>query len=250
VSPAQPEPTPSLDRISSLRSSENLILFSSEEGVYRITLNRPHKRNAINTEMAIQFEKACARLSQQGATACIIDAAGDIFTAGADTSDPQMSSAFARFYNALATTPVIWIACVSGGIVGAGVAIVSIAPVVVAGPDTWASLPEIKQIGQFPTGVVEQSRPYVERRWLISLALSGEKSNFRQCIEGGLITDAVERGLEHATAVAWAGKLAKCNSNIVSGFRSAWMSHTRVELPERDQPIGDWKVASKAKDEY
>lgn len=247
--PAQPEPTPSLDRISSAQSSENLILFSSEDGVYRITLNRPNKRNAINTEMAIQFEKACARLSQQGATTCIIDAAGETFTAGADTSDPQMSAAFARFYNALATTPVIWIACVSGGIVGAGVAIVAIAPVVVAGPDTWASLPEIKQIGRFPTGVVEKAGPYVDRRWLISLALSGEKSNLLQCIAGGLITDAVERGLEHATAVAWAGKLAKCNSDTVSGFRSAWMSHTRVELPKRDHPIGAQKVGSEAKDE-
>jgi enoyl-CoA hydratase/carnithine racemase len=201
-----------------------LIRLDIQDGVGRLTLTRAQKRNAINSAMADQFEAACGELRAKDVRVCILDAEGAVFTAGADVSDPNMSDAFHRLYAALLDAPLIWIGCVGGAAIGAGLAIVAACPIVVAGQGMWTSLPEISKIGNFPTGVVSKARKFVDRKWLVGLALSGDRADAAECHRMGLVTRLVPTGQELETAQQLAASIAVCNSAMVADARSAWLS--------------------------
>jgi len=59
-----------------------LILYQVEQGIARITLNRPEKRNALNPELIAELKKAV-----QGSDRLILlSGAGNDFCSGADLS--------------------------------------------------------------------------------------------------------------------------------------------------------------------
>lgn len=205
-------------------TDEGLIKTAVDGGIGRITLNRPTKRNAINTAMSEAFVAACRTFADQGVKVCILDAEGPVFSGGADTSDPNMSAAFGNLYEAMLDAPFVWVACLTGPVIGAGVAMAALAAVVVAGPDVWVSLPEIRTIKKFPHGVVAKAKPFVSQRWLMAMALSGEKSSVEAAAKGGLVTEITARGEERAAAQRWAGILGGVDASIVSQIRTAWFA--------------------------
>lgn len=63
------------------------LLFAVEDGVAYITLNRPEKRNAINSKMFAELEQAFDRIaSENDIRAFVLRGAGDHFCSGADLS--------------------------------------------------------------------------------------------------------------------------------------------------------------------
>src|SRR5690348_4670910 len=61
------------------------ILYSVDEGIARITLNRPEKRNALDDEMVSEIRHALADSAQgDAARVVVIAGAGSDFCAGAD----------------------------------------------------------------------------------------------------------------------------------------------------------------------
>ena len=57
------------------------------KNIITITLNRPHKKNAINEVMMNEVNYALAYAKQERSIrVVVIDAAGDVFCAGADLS--------------------------------------------------------------------------------------------------------------------------------------------------------------------
>jgi len=202
---------------------DSLIKATVSGGIGRITLNRPAKRNAINTQLSNEFVAACKSFAEQGVKVCILDAEGQVFSGGADTSDPNMSVAFNNLYTAMLEAPFVWVACLAKPAIGAGLAMAALATVVVAGPDMWISLPEIKTIKKFPHGVVSKAKPFVSHRWLMSMALSGEKSPAEDAVKGGLVTEMAARGEELAVAQRWAETLAAVDASIIADVRKSWL---------------------------
>lgn len=207
-------------------TEESLINTKVDGSIGRITLNRPAKRNAINTQLASEFAAACKRFAEQGVKVCILDAEGQVFSGGADTSDPGMSEAFNNLYAAMTEAPFLWVACVAKPAIGAGLAMVAVSTVVVAGPDMWISLPEIKTINKFPHGVVSKAKPFVSHRWLMGIALSGNKSSAEEAVKAGLVTEMAARGEEQAAAQRWAETLAAVDPSIISQVRESWLGET------------------------
>jgi 2-(1,2-epoxy-1,2-dihydrophenyl)acetyl-CoA isomerase len=64
------------------------VLEQHEDGVATLTLNRPEKMNAINTEMAVAFNEALTRISiDKNIHAVVITGAGRAFCAGGDLGE-------------------------------------------------------------------------------------------------------------------------------------------------------------------
>lgn len=63
------------------------ILTESIDGVLVVTFNRPHKKNAINTEMWVALRETFKAADQNDAVVCVLlTGAGDDFCAGVDLS--------------------------------------------------------------------------------------------------------------------------------------------------------------------
>ncbi|MBM7459514.1 enoyl-CoA hydratase-related protein [Rhodococcus coprophilus] len=130
--------------------TESPILTSVADGVARMTLNNPRRKNAITLAMAADIAAFCDLVeSDLTIGAVVVDTRGGYFCSGADTrdlasssSDPASPEAVRRtsaVYGAfvrIGSLPVPTVAVVAGGAVGAGLNLAMAADIMVVTPDS------------------------------------------------------------------------------------------------------------------
>jgi methylglutaconyl-CoA hydratase len=139
---------------------EPLILSTASDGVVRLTLNRPQKRNALTREMLGDLH---AKLIEAAATSdlrcLVLAAAGPVFCSGMDLAQMQENSsgsearqlahADAQLYHnvlaALFELPAPTIALVQGPALAGGVGLVLACDLVLAEDSATFALPEPKR---------------------------------------------------------------------------------------------------------
>jgi enoyl-CoA hydratase/carnithine racemase len=122
------------------------LLTSDRNGVRTLTLNRPHRKNAIDRELWIALADALNMASSdRGVRAVVITGAGGAFCSGADISTPDDSHPMHKLQRltdvalALHELPVPTIAKVNGVAVGAGWNLALGCDLVVATPESTFS---------------------------------------------------------------------------------------------------------------
>jgi enoyl-CoA hydratase/carnithine racemase len=103
------------------------ILTALEDGVLRVTINRPEKKNALTVAMYASLADALRRAeAEPEIRVLLLHGAGDAFTAGNDLSDfvqnppTDESSAVFQFLDAISTAAKPVVAAVHGPAVGIG----------------------------------------------------------------------------------------------------------------------------------
>ncbi|MBD0861745.1 enoyl-CoA hydratase/isomerase family protein [Gordonia sp. zg691] len=126
------------------------VITTVVDGVARLTLNNPRRKNAISLSMAAAIDEFCDLVADDPSIgAVVVDAAGQYFCSGADTrdlatssSDPASPEAVSRtsaVYGAfvrVGSLPVPTISVVVGGAVGAGLNLAMATDVLVTTPDS------------------------------------------------------------------------------------------------------------------
>lgn len=104
-----------------------IIVAEQQYGLLTLTLNRPDKRNALNTEMYLALTAALRQATQDDAVhALLIQGQSDCFTAGNDLADfmgkntLEADDPILQFLHTLADFPKPVIAAVAGPAVGIG----------------------------------------------------------------------------------------------------------------------------------
>lgn len=123
----------------------DVILSSSEGTVARITLNRPEKRNALNSELLLALRQEFVRLKADSSIKVIIlEANGKAFCAGADLAYLREVSKFSAMENLadsqllqetfheIYTSPKPVIAKVQGAAIAGGCGLASVCDIVIA----------------------------------------------------------------------------------------------------------------------
>ena len=109
--------------------ADGTVRESRDKDIYRITFNRPHRRNAVNVEACFALHEAVRRAAQSDARVVILDGAGQDFCVGADLrsdgppGEPVSYEALMEIYHAatlLHDMRQVTIAAVDGGCAGAG----------------------------------------------------------------------------------------------------------------------------------
>jgi len=169
-------------------------LRTKREGrLLRITLDRPEKRNALNSdlcrELLARMEEADA---DRGIGAILLDAAGSIFCSGMDLEESLLPDAADR--NALHKslfslgqrihTPLI--ASVHGAALAGGIGLVATAHIALSSEDAWFSLPEIR-IGMFPFVLWRPLVLAIGERRALELSLTGRKFAAPEAVAMGLV---------------------------------------------------------------
>lgn len=180
------------------------ILFAVDEGMARLTLNRPARLNAFNSDLAHAWRDATAEaVSRPDVKAILIDAAGPAFCAGGDVIEMastggsgQEITALAEVINSgirsLTESSIPVVAAAHGTTAGGGLGILlSSDYAVVGGRSRLGSL--YANIGLTPDlSVSAQLARAVGQRRALQLVLQDRLLTAQEAVEWGLVAEAVE----------------------------------------------------------
>ncbi|HEX4749003.1 MAG TPA: enoyl-CoA hydratase/isomerase family protein [Bryobacteraceae bacterium] len=155
------------------------ILVERKHRVLNVTLNRPEKRNALNTEMSAAIVNAIRRAQDdEHVGSILLSADGPVFCSGMDVDEALTSSheQLANLHGDLfsigfhSKKPIIVAVC--GAAYGGGMGLVAQGHIVLASENAVFGLTEIR-IGMWPFMVYRSVEAAIGARRTLELALSG-----------------------------------------------------------------------------
>lgn len=185
------------------------ILFSIEQGVARLTLNRPDKLNSFNVAMHEEVREAIAAIKADTSVRVLLfTGAGRGFCAGQDLSDRavapgeetvDLGASIEKYYGplvlALRQLPLPVICAVNGVAAGAGANLAFAADIVIA-TKSASFIEAFCRLGLIPdTGGTYFLPRLVGTARAIGMAMLGDKITAEQAEQWGLIWKSVDDSL-------------------------------------------------------
>lgn len=227
------------------------VLTEIEDGVLRITLNRPEARNALNLELCDQLAAALAHLDQApGVVAGVLHGADEFFSAGMDLKaflagenvwDGDEAHAGLK---AIVTKPTRrpLIAAIEGYAVAGGLELALCCDFLIAGRTAQVGIPEVSRSLVATGGALLRLPPRVGPGWAMRLALTGELLDAESAVKIGLLDTVVDDGgavgaaLILARAIGANGPLAVAASKEILVSMGGW---DEEEFWDRQREISD-----------
>lgn len=198
------------------------VITSLENRVFRITINRPEKRNALSIQLCHELLGAFRQAESDGnVSVVLLDAAGPSFSSGMDLGeilDPDFARQ-ADVHEELLTIgsrfskPII--AAVQGAVFGGAVALVASAHIVVAAEDAQFCSTEI-HIGMWPYVAYRAIASAIGERRATELALTGRVASAADAYEWGLAHRVVPADQLSETATRLAVQMAAFDADALS----------------------------------
>ena len=179
------------------------IIFSQQDEIARLSLNRPEVHNAFNSLMISELDDAFEKvMGDESLRVVILTGEGESFCAGADINwmreiihysyeqNLEESLHLAELLHKIYIFPKATVAIVNGTAIGGGTGFLSACDIAVASEGAKFGLSEVK-IGLVPAAI----SPYVIRRIGESKAreyfLTGRRISARKALEIGLLNEVV-----------------------------------------------------------
>ena len=170
-----------------------------KNNIMEITLNRPEKKNALNSVMMNEINYALAYAKQKDTIRVVVFAAkGDIFCAGADLSKPKSESNVPKLENADDISlslrhlfkPVI--SKIQGSVLAGALLIVCNSTHAIAVKEATFSAPEIHR-GLWPFMVMAGLFRVMPKRAGLDFIMRGKPIDSKKAEEWGLINECVKK---------------------------------------------------------
>jgi methylglutaconyl-CoA hydratase len=198
-----------------------------EEGVVRLVLNRPERRNAVDPATARALHRAirdaredvdCRVIVVSGAGVAFcsgwdIDAVAELRDKDADAIEAEFEEN-RRLLEDLATAPQATIAAVHGPVMGFGIGLVTSCDIAVAARSAVVAMPEIT-LRVVPGMVMLDLLEAVPRKVALDWLLSGERRSAEHALAAGLFSRLTEDDELEATVSALARRLASHDATTV-----------------------------------
>jgi methylglutaconyl-CoA hydratase len=227
--------------------SYSTILVGDEDGVRRITLNRPERRNAMTPEMQGELIVAMEEAAASDCRVVMFAGAGEAFCAGLDLSALQgmndKSAAehtadaerIARLFRTLYELPKPTIALVHGTAVAGGTGLATMCDFTLAVPGAKFGYTEVR-IGFVPAVVSAFLVLQIGEKQARDLLLTGRLFTSEEALRLGLVSEVVEAELLEARALEIVGVL-KANSpealgatkRLLAAQNKAWLDGALAE---------------------
>lgn len=203
-----------------------LVACSVRGEVAHLRLTRPDKRNALNRQMAAEFEAVTAVLADTGVTVCTLSGAGSLFCAGVDlteTAGGADTAPIERMVGQVMNGRFLWVCGLHGGAAGAGVALALACPVVVAADDAWLWLPELSRVGALPVAVMRILAPIIGIRSALGLGVLEQRVGAPRALANGWISEVAAPAELDARVVALAEKVESAGPASVARAVALWL---------------------------
>jgi methylglutaconyl-CoA hydratase len=201
-----------------------LLLDFSDE-IAKITLNRPDKRNAINTQMIAELQTALDTIEKGHSRVVIVTGAGNAFCAGMDlemlsaitkqspAENQDDARRIAKMLRRIWSFPRPMIAAVNGAAYAGGCGIATLCDFTLAVPDAKFGYTEVK-IGFLPAIVsVFLTRQIGDKRSR-DLLLTGRVIEAAEAKEFGMVTEVVAGDLMERTMALASDLIAASPSSL------------------------------------
>jgi methylglutaconyl-CoA hydratase len=203
-----------------------LIKFSVADGVARITLNRPEKRNAMNPELLAELRTAFATAEKDASVRVILlRGAGKDFCAGLDLKALHQSDevldhmasarALAELYLAMRRHPKPIIAAVHGRAIGGGCGLATASDLVVATDASEFRYPEVN-LGFIAAIVMSLLRRLVGEKRAFEIIALGDSIPATTALQLGIVNHVYPEAEFDAQVDAYAAKLASKSASAIS----------------------------------
>ena len=209
-------------------SSYQKILYAVDQGVARITLNRPEKRNALDAELIGEVKdavRACAR--DQNARVILLAGAGSDFCSGADLSGlkrtvnagplEHMADArnMAELFVEMRHHPRPILAAVRGRALAGGCGLATATDIILASESARFGYPEVN-IGFVPAMVMAILRRSLSEKRAFELITTGEIISAQTALDFGMINSVFADETFDLDVEAYALKLAGKSASAIS----------------------------------
>jgi enoyl-CoA hydratase/carnithine racemase len=222
--------------------NEPLLLEALEDGVLRLTLNRPAARNALSVGLMAALQQALRRAAgEKGCRVVVIAGAGPAFCAGHDLRELRADPSRAAYERIFAQCSALMlqivrlpkpvIAEVQGIATAAGCQLVASCDLAVAAEDARFATPGVN-IGLFcSTPMVALSRA-VGRKAAMEMLLTGELVDAATARSLGLVNRVVPRGELAAAARDLARRIAAKSALTLAIGKEAFYRQAELPLAE------------------
>jgi len=217
--------------------SYETVTWDVDEGVGKITLNRPDSLNAWNEQFGVDLRELVTKEAQDASVrALLITGAGRAFSSGADLKEsgagetdedglPNVRKRLTELYHPILTglreLPKPVVAAVNGPAVGIGASLAFACDLIVAASSSYFNLAFVN-IGLMPDGGSTAFVPAaVGKARAFEMALLGERIPAQQALDWGLINRVVEPESLPKEALELAQKLAKGPTQSYAGSKRA-----------------------------
>lgn len=216
-----------------------------------LRLNRPRKRNAMDTELVQSLSDALADIAASGdVRAVVLAGAGSTFCAGGDLSEfkdlgpedydriRQRSLMISNVLETLTVLPQPVVGAVQGYAYGGGAALALNCDMLVLSPDAQISYPELEN-GIVPSLVLAGVQRHVGvKRAFEALSIGGAMSA-DTALELGLANKVVPAGEHEAAALEIADRLAHVDASVMQTFKSLFYRTLDLSVAQAMQAARD-----------
>ncbi len=185
-----------------------MIGVSRDGHVVTLELQRPERRNALNSELADSLREAIENVDTDDVRAIVLTGQGTVFCAGADLSGDVFAANFPdkaiALNKAIDAVPIPVIAAINGPAIGAGVQLAMISDLRVVAPEAFFQFPIAKYGLALDNWSIRRLSSLVGYGRARGMLIAAEKLT----AEAALQTGMANRLGTLADAQAWAAEIA------------------------------------------
>lgn len=208
------------------------IIYTVDQKIARITLNRPDKRNALDNEIVLEFKDALHMATENAdVRVVLVTGAGKDFCSGADLASLQRISAagveesmasarvMAELFVEMRRSPRPIVAAVRGRALAGGCGLATACDIIVATESAQFGYPEVN-IGFIPAMVMAILRRSVSEKRAFELITRGEVISATAAAEIGMINRVFPDDQFDETVEQYVNQLAAKSASAVSLAKS------------------------------
>ena len=242
-------------------TAEQPVLYTLEDAVARITLNRPEKRNALNPALIAGIKDALRQASRdERVRVIVISGAGKDFCSGADLASLQQIAEADVSENAedarsllellllIRQIPVPVIAAVRGRALAGGCGLASACDLVLASSSARFGYPEVK-IGFVPAMVMAILRRNVSEKRAFELLTRGAEISAEHAHAFGLVNEIYADYVFDAQVASYANDFAKLSRSAVSLTKTLLYQTDGLSFPAALETGADVNVIARLTDD-
>ena len=203
------------------------LLTATNDGLRTLTLNRPEKRNALNSELIAALTDAVRAVESDGEVrVVVIRGEGKDFCSGADLEELRKISGYSYeenlydarklvdLFTAIRTCPVPVIAAVHGRALAGGCGLATACDIVLASETARFGYPEVK-IGFVPAIVMAILRRNISEKRAFELVTRGFDFSAEEAKQMGLVNQIFPDAEFNGKVDEFAGEYSKVSASAV-----------------------------------